>query len=572
MPAKPGLTAVEKDKVTFDPNFDFRAIAQRPYSDIPGNEMAMWKWCGVYQQLQKGFFMIRLRVPGGLMTAEQVERAGDLADQYGQGQLCITTRQCLQFHWIRQQDLYKVRESMAAVGILTQNACGDVTRNVVTCPLEGVCPHEVGNTRQTLLNIADDPELLNLQRNLPRKHKISVAGCGRACGQTLMNCQGWVPVARQTATGGREVGWAFHAGGGLGARPVLAKLIFAWVPEDLVVEVARASTEAFRRHGERRLRHFSRLKFLVEQMGPKAYAALVISILRERGVPGVERLEIADGPPAILPSFLDGQPVIPQKQAGFSTVRVMIERSEFTGPEARRFAAWARQYGDGTILFTNRQNLQFRFVPDARVAALQAELRAAGYRLEGFERLPDTVACVGTTMCNLAVSDTPNTYRRILDELSADAAWWAQVGRLRINMNGCPNSCGQHSVADIGLRGTRTREKVGSEEGYAIYVGGSLANAGHVGEYVCDVAASDVVRLLRFLLDVYVAERRGPQETFGEYARRIGGRGYAEKLRQPGPDGQPVNFRNLVLDPLFADAVLENWFRGGHAAASGEGE
>jgi ferredoxin-nitrite reductase len=447
MPARPQPTQIERDKLTIDPDFDFRDIAQRPFRDITTNEIGMFKWSGVYHQIQPGFFMLRLRVPGGLLNAEQLQRAGQLAARYGQERLCITTRQCLQFHWLRKEDIYKVIEGLEEVGVLTKNACGDVTRNVVTCPLAGVCPHELTDTRSMLLRIANDPEILDQQRNLPRKHKISVAGCHRACGQTVMNCQGWHPVRR----GGADdsiVGWKFHAGGGLGAQPRMADVIFEWVPADLVVEVARATTEAYRRLGNRRNRFQARLKLVVEVLGSRGFAEYVRDILRERNIEGLERIELADSPHAdIGDDYLEGKSIIEQKNGRYA-VRVRIPRGELRHDDPSRFAHWAQRYGDGLIMLTNRQNLVLRNVRDKDKEPLIAELRTAGFELNGFEHLPDAVACVGTSACPLAVSETPNIYRRILSELTCDQAWWQEIGPLRLNMNGCPNSCAQRASAE----------------------------------------------------------------------------------------------------------------------------
>ncbi len=558
MPVLPELTDVEKDKLKYDPDFDFASLTTRELHDLDSEQIAMFKWAGTYQQLQKGFFMIRLRLPGGLMTAAQMERAADLAEMYAQDELCITTRQTLQFHWVRKDDLHRIMQGMEEVGINTRNACGDVTRNVITCSLQGVCPHEIGDTRKMLLAIADDPELLNDQRNLPRKHKISVSGCGRACGQTLMNCQGWYPVKRLNDQFEEETGWKFHAGGGLGARPYMAQVIFDWVPEDLVLDVTRAAAEVFRRKGNRRIRAYSRLKYVVDKLGSRGFGEACISVMRERGVQGWERIEFAAEPvPDVGELFLDGQAVIPQRQAGFSTVRVMIDRSELRSAELRRFAQWTRDFGNGELMYTNRQNVELRFVPDDKVDALLAELHAAGYRTEGHERLPDMVACVGTTYCNLAVSDTPNTYWRLRRELTDNEELWKEVGHLRINMNGCPNSCAQHWTADIGLRGTRETQIEGSDEGFSLFVGGSLAGPGHIAQHVCDLRANQASAGIRRLLEVYL-ERREAGERFGDFVRRVG----PESLREwmgpiPLASETPVNIRNLHADPLFNEALKE---------------
>ena len=524
MPAEEELTAVERDKIEIDPDFDFHALALKNFDDIPANVMAMFKWCGVYSQLQKGFFMIRLVTPGGLLTTRQLTRAVDLADQYAQGELCITTRQTLQFHWVRLADICKVVDGMAEVGMTTRNGCGDVTRNTVTCSLQGVCPHEIGDRVRPLITaIATDPEIRDQQRNLPRKHKISVAGCDRACAQTLINCQGWVPVTRN-GNGTPEQGWKFHAGGGLGAHPYLANAVFDWVPHDLALPVAQATVEAFRRHGDRRKRARARLKIVVDRMGAKSFGELLLDILRERNVQGLERIVFAGDPaPDIKPSFLDGQAVIPQRAEGLSTVRALIPRSEIKTATGRELCRLADAYGQGEIMLTNRQNVEIRHVPSDRAADLVAELHAAGLETEGHERLPDVVSCVGSTQCKMAVSDTPKTCFHILEQLAGDEAFWRRVGPLRINMNGCPNNCAHAWIADIGLRGRRRRGTDGNNvEGYSVFVGGKLSEQGHFGDLLVETDAPAVAPTLRRLLELYLNDRTGEDETFGRYVARAG--------------------------------------------------
>jgi len=335
------------------------ARLKRPFEEITPNELGMFKWSGVYHQLQPSFFMIRVVTPGGLMTSEQFHRAIDLAEEYAQDELCITTRQTLQFHWVRQQDIYKIIEGMAEVGITCRNGCGDVPRNVIGSSLAGVAPNQLGDTHKLIRMFATDEEIQN-QRNLPRKHKISVAFADEAGAQTLMNCQGWVPVERDGV-----VGWKFHAGGGLGARPYLAKVIFDWVPEELVLDVARATVEAFNRHGDRRTRAFARLKIVVDKMGADKFADVLLDIMRERGVSGLEQIERATTSlPTLGKMFLNGQEVIPQKQDGLSVVRIMIPRSELPTAHSRVIAQLADELGGGKVMFTNRQNVELHDVPN----------------------------------------------------------------------------------------------------------------------------------------------------------------------------------------------------------------
>jgi len=568
MPAQMELTQVERDKLDINPDFDFAAIGKRDLDALTPNEIAMFKWSGVYHQLQRGYFMIRLRIPGGLLTSAQLARAGELATAYGQDHLCITTRQTLQYHWIRLADIHKIIDGMKELGIITRNACGDVCRNVVSCSLQGVCPHEIADTGDVVMALADDPVLRDQQRNLPRKHKISVSGCASSCGQALMNCQGWYPVKRTDTDGTAKIGWVLTAGGGLGALPHMGKLIFSWVPADLVVPVARAVVESHNRYGNRRVRKYARLKIVVAEMGVETYRQRLLEIMRESGVTGLDRLEAADAPPALAPIPYAGQAVIPQRGGqDLCTVRVIIPRSEISGDDAVRFAGWAAEFGSGTVALSNRQNLEIRDVPASRVAALQARLHEAGWRTEGFELLPDIVACVGTTLCNLAVSDTPAVYRHLTEAFATDTELTAAVGPLRINMNGCPNSCAQHWIADIGLRGRRFRNdkgdsqngnEKGSEEGFALFAGGRLDAAGHVGEHVIDIASTDAVPAVRGLLALYL-EERSQGETFGDYARRLGGCQLGQKLAAALDIArhEPLNQRNTRLQQSLMNVFEE---------------
>jgi len=515
MKAQPDLTQVEKDKLEIDPDFDFREIATRSFDEISPNELAMFKWSGVYNQLQTEFFMIRIVTPGGLLTTGQFNRAIALAEEFAKGELCITTRQTLQFHWVRQADIYKVIDGMAEVGITTKNGCGDVPRNIV------------GDSPKLIRAMADDDEIQN-QRNLPRKHKISVASSNDALAQTLMNCQGWVPVERNGA-----VGWKFHAGGGLGARPYLAKVIFDWVPEERVLDVARATVEAFRRHGNRRVRAQARLKVVVDAMGAEKFGGLLLDILRERGIQGLEKIEPAKDPvPTIGRMSLNGEAVVPQKAAGKSIVRILVPRSELQTADSRALSRLADGLGGGTLVFTNRQNVELHDVPNENIDALLAALHGAGFRTEGHEHLPDIVACVGTTLCKMAVSDAPAAYRQLYETLGSEGKYWKSIGTLRINITGCPNNCAHAWIADIGLRGRRIRNADGgSDEGYSIFVGGKLSEAGKIAEPLCDIASTELVPAIRQILDTYLKHRAGGDELFVDFCERIGIEKFRELVR-----------------------------------------
>jgi ferredoxin-nitrite reductase len=550
----PKLTQQERDKLEIDPNFDFRKIAAREFNDISKNEIGMFKWSGVYHQLQKGYFMMRLRMPGGVLTSEQLQRAGELAKEFAQNELCITTRQCLQYHWLRKNDIYKVIEGMEETGITITNACGDVVRNVTSCSGMGTCQHEISDTAAMMQKIADDPEFLEIKRNLPRKHKITVAGCNSACGMMLMNCQSWVPA-------NKHGDWIYYAGGGLGRTPYLAKKIFDKVPEELVTAVSRAGVEAHNRYGDRRQRRYARLKIVVDRFGPKGYAELILNLMKEAGDKNTEKIVIAeDSTPHVAPVPFAGETVLPQQQSGLNSIRIIIRRSEITGDEAIYLAELATKFGNGEIMFTQRQNIELRGVPDAQVEELQQTLIASGYRLKGLDMLPDVVSCVGTTMCNLAVSDTPNAYKHIMKAFADNETLMDQLGPLRINMNGCPNSCAHHWIADIGLRGCRINLENGSEEGFSVFVGGKMDEAGAIGQFLVNTTENDLIVTLNNIFAVYLETRLNKTDYFNDFANRIGTDEFKRLLEKKSATAelQQVSNRNISMNSTFNQVVKES--------------
>jgi len=225
--------------------------------------------------------------------------------------------------------------------------------------------------------------------------------------------------------------------------------------------------------------------------------------------------------------------------------------------ESANFADLADKYGNGEIIFTQRQNIELRSVPEEKSDELISELKKAGYRLEGLEHIPDIVACVGTTVCNLAVSDTPASYHQLIEKLGKDEEFWKAVGPVRINMNGCPNSCGHHWIADVGLRGCRLKlQEGGSEEGFTVHVGGALDGTGSIGQPVCKVSAHDLPDTLRCLFQLYLDERND-KEIFEEYVKRVKPELIKEKLEKLLDKKSAVTLLNLSLTETFENILKE---------------
>ncbi len=558
---KEKLTQQELDKLEIDPNIDFREIAKRPFEQISKNEIGMFKWSGVYHQLQTGYFMLRLRIPGGIFNSIQLRKAAELSKQYGQNQLCITTRQCLQYHWLRKEDIYKVIEEMKNVGILTTNACGDVVRNVTSCVGMGKCPYEKGNTERLVKKIADDRLYLVEKRNLPRKHKITVSGCNSSCGFNLINCQSWAPAEQNSGNKCSEPGWIYYAGGGLGKNPYMAKKIFDYVPESLVPQVTAAGVEVHNLYGDRRIRSKARLKIIVDKYGHAGYAKLIFDILKKDGVSNLDKIIISENSnPEIQLDPFKGQSVLPEKNKELNTIRVMIDRSELSSEEALFFADLSDKYGDGTITFSQRQNLQINGVNTNNISKLTEKINLFGYRTTGFEHLPDVVSCVGTTVCNLAVADTPNAYKMIKETLAKNEQFVKAIGPLRININGCPNACAHHWTADIGLRGRRLMVEEGcSEEAFSIYIGGKMHDKGKIGELLCDVPFKNLIPVLNAILNVYMNYRVTSKELFCDFCERITVdkfKNYLEHEKIACPSGF-TSLENVSLNDNFNKIVSE---------------
>jgi len=502
---------------------------RRGVEDLAADEMAVLKRNGLYHQPHAGGFLVRVKVPGGLLQSAQLRMIAQIADSCAGGLLCLTTRQDIQLHRAQLADAATVLEAVASAHLTTMNACGDTTRNVVTCALQGVCPHEVADVRPLIEAISTDPRMRDERRTLPRKNKVSVAGCNRACGMTLINCQGWYPTPRPAADGGTEIGWRYYGGGGLGARPVLGRPVFDFVPFGLALDVTCAATEVFNRRGNRENRARARIKFLVQDMGVPAYGEEILGVLREWGVAGTEAIVAAQGPSDIAPAFVDGQTVIPQRQTGFCVVRVHVPRGELSSSQAADLAQMADDFGDGTVQLTDRQNLLFRFVPEGRAPALLDELGRRRYATEGFERATDIVACIGCRQCPHGQVDTVGAAEAIVKDLEQHAGLVANVGRVRIQINGCHNSCAHHWVGDIGLRGYTGQGNGQPQPSFVLHVGGSVQGQGAIARDVGRLAAGDAGREVRRLLADYVATRNRPDESFADYAQRTALAGESRK-------------------------------------------
>lgn len=496
---------------------------------------------GLYYQLDHTSHMQRIKLPGGLMTAEQVEALAEVAERWGRGIAHVTTRQDVQIHWVPVGEIMEMYRTLHAVGITTRGACADSVRNVTGCPYAGVSPHEPFDVAPYALAIHEYFLFNPLNLTLPRKFKIAVEGCPEDCAQVPINDIGYYAKERD----GRQ-GFAVWAGGGLGAQPYLAVLVAEFVPAEDVLIWSEAIVRVQHRHAERKNRKRSRMKYVVKRLGEERFRTLVeeqvAAVDAERGdelraelreIVGEYRLPDPVPAPATAaperPTFSRWRRtnVRSQRQADRWTVDIRVPLGDITSDELRQVARLAREHGDGTVRATNDQNLVMPSVATNSLPALHAALEDLGLGDPDVHTITDVVSCPGMDYCSLAITRSMGVAERIRNALMRDPAtgngFAAELGLFTVKISGCPNSCGQHHVGHIGLTGHSVTEEDGTQRPhYSILAGGSVGeNAGRIGLRVGRFREEETPGAIAALAQLYAAERQSG-EDFAAFAERVG--------------------------------------------------
>lgn len=495
---------------------DFDEIAKK--GKMSKEEELVAKWFGIYSSRQPGNHMARIVVPGGQITSSQARIIAAVSEQYAQGKVAITTRQSVQLHWLKTPSLPDMMRLIGEENLTTFHGCGDVNRNVAACPLAETCRYR----RVNVLPYAKEASRLMANSrdldNLPRKFKITFSGCGAGCGQPYINCVGIVAVIRKTPEGGEEHGFKVIIGGGMGWLPFLGQDLFSWVPRDRIAQLCRATGLLFRDHGDRRDRSKARLKWVVHRKGIDFCRA---EILKNLAAEEVDTVGFETGPVEDAGVPYPARPLTEQDPLGTDgkvAVRAMIPKGELMHDAFKRLAELSEIYGNKKLYLTNRQNIEVHGVHPEKVAEARAEVEKLGFETGGTYGITDIVPCVGTAYCPKAVTRTRDMYDT-LQETVRQPKFEAIRDKVLINITGCPNSCSPYRIADIGLRGTRIREAMGSVEGYEIRVGG---NHDRFGMKLGDYKAEDCPRVIESVLETYLGRREG-EETLSDCITRLSG-------------------------------------------------
>lgn len=520
--SKADVEAIKKTKDGLDVWTDILRYAEAGYNSITPDDFLRMRWYGIYEQQPKaGHFMMRVRIPGGDLTAHQLRTVAAVAQEYGGGIADITTRQNFQFHWMTIENIPKAIALLNAAGLSTVGACGDITRNLCGCPVAGIDPAELYDARPILHEVTRYFLGNRDFSDLPRKYKVSLSGCAIHCNQPEINDLG-IQAVRRRRQGAWEIGFHVRVGGGLSTQPHLAQRLDLFITPDQVLDVCRSVTEIFRDEGYRKRRNHSRLKFLVADWGAERFGEELVRRLGWRPEPSIPWSE----PRGKLQQ--DHLGVHPQKQAGKHWIGVSVITGRLT--DARLFAAAeiADRYCDGELRTTNQQNFLFPHIDRAALGDAQKALLDAGFAWDVSEFHKGAVSCTGNEFCNLAITETKHRLREIVAHLEGELLWDEPI---RIHLNGCPNSCGQHHIGDIGLQGCLARLADGTQvEAYDICLGGRLgADAKFTRPIQRKVPADRVKYALENLLHAYRARRRAG-ETFGSFVDRHTNDSLAEYL------------------------------------------
>ena len=486
--------------------------------------------------------MMRIKIPFGDLTPDQMDVLADVAEEYSDEICHITTRQDVQLHFVHIEDTPDLMRRLAAVGITTREACGNTVRNVTACPLAGVCRDETfdvtPHARACMRFLLGHPDT----QDFGRKFKVAFSGCAEhACGLVTMHDLGLIARTR-VKDGIVQRGFETYVGGGLGAVPHQAKLFDDFLPESELLPTAQAIARVFARLGEKRNRARARIKFLVVQLGLTEFKRLVgeerkALTFDERWTAHLhpattaEETSLERGESLGDARHLDDfdrwyrTNVYRQRQPGYAVATVALPLGDLTSHQMRALAAMTRRHVGISVRTTVEQNVVLRWVSEARLPELYANLRTEGLAEAGAGTITDVTACPGTDTCKLGIASSRGLAATLrTDFASANGGLDPSVEGLRIKTSGCFNSCGQHHIADLGFYGVSRTIDGYSVPHFQVVLGGKwVDNGGEYGLAIGAVPSKRVPEAIQRISDRFVAERQA-DETFQQFIARVGKR------------------------------------------------
>jgi sulfite reductase (ferredoxin) len=510
---------------------------------------------GIYGQRQPGVQMIRIKIPFGGLTANQLRRVAEIADQYTTGVGHVTTRQDIQLHFAMLNDIPTIMRKLAEVDLTTREACANTVRNVTACHLAGVCQGEVFDVtpyaKTVALHLLRNP----LNQSLPRKFKIAFSGCRHDCALTPIHDIGLLAATRHDGA----IGFRMAVGGGLGSTPRIAQVLREFVPMDELIPSVEAVIKVFDTLGNRKNRNKARMKFVIDKLGfdefKRRWEEAYVAMGHARPDHGpIRLLEHRDEPPRlIMPtsskivsanghhngngngSHLESAyqawkrtNTVTQRQPGYAAVIIKLQMGDITSLQMNAVADLAETYSNGNLRTTINQNIILRWIPETQIEALYAELAAYGLAAPGAELVEDIIACPGTDTCGLGITSSKGL-ARAMAEVFPPGQVPEDLAGTSVKISGCHNSCAQHHIATIGLHGVGKRIAEHVAPHYELHLGGQVNGTAKIGQMTVKLPAKNVPAAVSHLVNLYRRERQSG-EAFPAFLSRSGKAKLKEEL------------------------------------------
>jgi len=493
---------------------------------------------GTYGQRQPGFQMLRVKIAAGVLSPSQLRVLADIADEYSTGRGHLTTRENVQFHFVKLENVGSAMRLLADAGLTTREACGNTVRNVTACPVAGICPGEAFDVTPYALGVSRyllrHPDF----HDLPRKFKIAFSGCedDGACAVAGIHDVGLIAQVRGN-NGTSRRGFKVLVGGGLGSLPTEAAVLTDFLPEEELLPTIEAVLRVFTETGNRKNKLMARLKFVLRAKGIQEFRRLVAEKRKVSQAPA----ESYTVPSPIRPSLVTIAPaplatavaepqdgpeydrwaehnLMSQRQAGYGAIWIKLPAGTFHSNQMRGLADVLEKNELSGVRIAVNQDLVIPWVPFDRARAIYDELRGLDLAIPGARTISDVTGCPGATTCNLGITRSLT----LADVLSRELDGYTdpEIQKLRIKISGCPNSCGHHHIADIGFYGNV--RKVGDQQApyYQLLLGGRVnADGVRFARQIMSVPARPIPAIIRELLAFYQADRQ-PAETFSAWVTR----------------------------------------------------
>ena len=496
---------LKAEKMPLDIIQELPDLIEKGYEIVSEDDIVRLQWYGLYHQKPKtGGFMMRIKIPDGILTPKKIRTIGHISELYGAGYGDITTRQDIQLHSIRMENLPDIFQTLKGAGLTTLGACGDVVRNITGCPVAGIAKNELFDVRPVIDELAT---LLTGNReysNLPRKHKITVSACPHQCNLPEIHCQALIGVKR-AINGIEEFGFTVRLGGGLSTVPRLSRHLDVFIKLNEVSTFVKAVLDVWKNDlTYRRSTVKARIKFMIDDLGIEEFRKRVEEVL------GYKLDDFTKRPKP--EEETDHLGINDQKQEGLVYIGLPVASGRLTGLQMIKLADLAEQE-NGDVRLTRQQNLILANIKKEYVDDVLSSAEQIGLDIKR-NLLGKGIACTGEPFCNFAVAETKQRLLDIIEHLEKTTG--SREENLRINLDACPHACGHHWIGDIGLMGTTARTADGEKiPAYDIILRGGRHESAAIGKPVGRrIPAENVKYALERLIKVYQKEKLKEDSSF----------------------------------------------------------